>query len=96
VFVTSHGRFRHRLVQSISVRIWTQHLPFYSLANAISAPASAVEEGVNAVDSAFVIEYAANEGCPETRGVLRPSVTCAGYFAALMSSAGSTLINKTK
>jgi len=23
-----------------------------------------VEEGVNAVDSAFLIEYGANEGCP--------------------------------
>jgi hypothetical protein len=86
------------LVQSISVRIWTQHeiarsdrrgLPFYSLASAISAPASAVEEGVNAVDSAFVIEYGGERGLPRNTGLIEAIRYLRWLFAALLLSAGS-------
>jgi hypothetical protein len=61
----------------------------------IAAASSFMREPVvSSIDSAFGIEYGTYESCPETRGVLTLSVTCAGHFAALMLSAGSIkLIN---
>ncbi len=50
------------------------------LVQSLSLAAWLVEEVVNYIDSTFGIEYGPDEGCPETRGVLRPSVTCAGHL----------------
>jgi hypothetical protein len=58
-------------------------LPFYSLASAISAPASAVEEGVNAVDSAFVNEYGDERGLPRNTGLIEAIRYLRGLFCSV-------------